>query len=125
MDKRMKNFLLVLAMALCAGCGSAPAPMAAPAAIKGKVELGGGKPASGLMLNLFPLEGQHPGVFEIAEDGTFKGEAITGKYMYFVTKGSAKNSEQTLKLVNAKFYDADASRTFVLKVGEDVKITLE
>jgi hypothetical protein len=122
---KMRNLLLILTVALVAGCAGAPAQMPAPTAIKGKVELSGGKPASGLVLNLIPLEGQHPGVFEVAEDGSFKGDAITGKYTYFVAKGSAKNSEQTLKLVNAKLYEADANRNIVVKAGEDIKITLE
>ncbi len=121
----MKNLFLILTLMLSVGCGTATTPMPAPTAIKGKVELTGGKPASGLLLNLYPLEGQHPGVFDVAEDGSFKGEAISGKYSYFVTKGSAKNSEQTLKLVNAKFYSADLARTFVIKAGEDIKLTLE
>ena len=121
----MKNLLIILTLVLSVGCGSATTPMPTPTAIKGKVELSGGKPASGLALNLYPLEGQHPGILNLAEDGTFSGEAISGKYSYFVTKGSAKNSEQTLKLVNPKFYEADLARTFVIKAGEDIKLTLE
>ena len=99
--------------------------MAAPTAIKGKLELNSGKPAGGLVLNLYPLEGQHPRVLEVEEDGTFKGEAISGKYTYFVSKGSAKNSEQTLKLVNPKLYEPDGTRTIVVKAGEDISIKLE
>lgn len=121
----MKNLVWILALVLSFGCGGVPAQMAAPTAIKGKLELSGGKPAGGLAFNLQPLEGQHPGVFQVAEDGTFSGEAISGKYTYFITKGTAKNSEQTLKLVNPKLYEPDGARTIVVKAGEDIKITLE
>ena len=120
----MRSFLLILTLALSVGCG-APTPMAAPTAIKGKLELSNGKPASGLVFNLYPLEGQHPRVYEVSEDGTFKGEAISGKYSYFVTKGSSKNSEQSYKLVNPRFYEADGTRAIVLKAGEDISIKLE
>ena len=116
---------MILILALSVGCGTSATPMAVPTAIKGKLELSSGKPAGGLVLNLYPLEGQHPRVLEIEEDGTFKGEAISGKYTYFVSKGSAKNSEQTLKLVNPKLYEADGTRTIVLKAGEDINIKLE
>jgi len=121
----MRSFLLILSLALSVGCGTSVTPMPGPTAIKGKLELSSGKPASGLVFNLYPLEGQHPGVFEVAEDGTFKGEAISGKYTYFVTKGSSKTSEQTLKAVNPKLYEADLARAIVVKAGEDINIKLE
>jgi len=121
----MRSFLLILILALSVGCGTGVNPMPGPTAIKGKLELSSGKPASGLIFNLYPLEGQHPGVYEVAEDGTFKGEAISGKYSYFVTKGSAKNSEQSLKLVNPKLREPDLTRTIVVKAGEDISIKLE
>jgi|GEM_PF-1898290 len=121
----MRSFLLILTLILSVGCGTSVTPMPAPTAIKGKLALSSGKPAGGLVLNLYPLEGQHPGVYDVAEDGSFKGEAISGKYTYFVTKGSSKNSEQTLKNVDPKFYAADGTRTIVVKAGEDISIKLE
>ena len=121
----MRSFLLILTLILSVGCGTSVTPMPAPTAIQGKLELSSGKPAGGLALNLYPLEGQHPGVYDVAEDGSFKGEAISGKYSYFVTKGSAKNSEQSLKLVNPKLREPDLTRTIVVKAGEDISIKLE
>jgi len=121
----MRSFLLILILALSVGCGTSVTPMAAPTAVKGKLELSSGKPAGGLVFNLYPLEGQHPRVFEVAEDGTFKGEAISGKYTYFVTKGSSKNSVQTMKLVSPKLYEPDGTRTIFVKAGEDINIKLE
>ena len=43
----MRSFLLILILALSVGCGTGVNPMPGPTAIKGKLELGSGKPASG------------------------------------------------------------------------------
>jgi hypothetical protein len=120
----MRNALLVLSLIMCVGCGSSGTPLPAPVTVNGKLEMGG-KPIGGLQLTLFPLEGQHPAYIPVAEDGTFKVEAISGKYAYYVEKSSAKNSEATLKKVNPKFHEADLNRSIVVSAGQDLKVVVE
>jgi len=121
----MRIVLFVLALLMCVGCGSSGTPQPAAVTINGKLEMSDGKPIGGLQLTLFPLEGQHPAYIPVADDGTFKVETITGKYSYFVGKSTAKNSEATLKKVNAKFYEADLNRTIFVQAGQELKVTVE
>ena len=121
----MRTLLLIVVLGLSFGCGSAGTPMAAMSAIQGKLETSGGKPVGGVLLTLHPLEGQHPAYLQVAEDGSFKGDAVTGKYTYFLGKSTAKNSEQNLKQVNAKYYEADLARTIVIRAGEEMRISLQ
>ncbi len=120
----MRIVLLVLSLVMCVGCGSSGTPLPAPVAVNGKLEMGG-KPIGGLQLNLFPMEGQQPAVIQVAEDGTFKVETISGKYSYYVAKSTAKNSETTLKKVDPKFHEADLTRSVVVQAGQELKVTLE
>jgi hypothetical protein len=120
----MRIALLILSVFMCVGCGSSGTPLPAPVSVNGKLELGG-KPIGGLQLILFPLEGQHPAYIPVAKDGTFKVEAISGKYSYYVEKSSAKNSEATLKKVDPKFQTADLTRSVVVQSGQELKVTLE
>lgn len=120
----MRNALLALSLLMCVGCGSSGTPQPAPVTVNGKLELGG-KPIGGLLLTLFPMEGQHPAYIPVGEDGTFKVETISGKYSYFVGKSTAKTSEATLKKVNAKYYEADLTRSVVVQSGQELKVTLE
>lgn len=121
----MRTLLLIFLLGLSFGCGSAGTPMAEMTAIKGKLANSGGKPIGGVLLTLHPLEGQHPTYLQVADDGTFKGDAVTGKYAYFVGKSTAKNSEKKLKQVDAKYYGADLARTVVVQAGQEMRISLQ
>lgn len=121
----MRNALLVLSLLMCVGCGSSGTPQPTPVTVNGKLEMSDGKPIGNLLLTLHPLEGQHPAYIPVGEDGTFKVETISGKYSYFVGKSPAKNSEATLKKVNAKFYEADLTRSIVVSAGQDLKVVIE
>ena len=121
----MRIALLVLSLVMCVGCGSSGTPLPAPVTVNGKLEMSDGKPIGGLQLTLFPLEGQHPAYIPVADDGTFKVETISGKYSYFVGKSTAKNSEANVKKVNAKFYEADLTRSIVVSAGQELKVVVE
>jgi hypothetical protein len=122
---RFLALLCLLALVMTSGCGVSAPPMSSTVPITGKLELAEGKPIGGLLLTLFPLEGQHPVYIEVADDGEFKSEAIAGKYAYFVAKSTAKNSEQNLKKVDAKLHEADSSRTVLVRAGQELKIVLQ
>ena len=121
----MKNLLLVLSLVVLAGCGSAGSPMPASSIVKGKLETSAGKPIGNVLLTLQPLGDGHPSPLQVSEDGTFQGEIVPGKYAYFVAKSSAKNSDQALKLVDAKYYEASMTRTVSVQAGKELRIAIE
>lgn len=121
----MRTALLVLLLLMCVGCGSSATPLPAPVTVNGKLEMSDGKPIGNLLLTLHPMEGQQQAFIPVGEDGTFKVEAISGKYSYYVGKSTAKNSEATLKKVNAKFLEADLNRSIVISAGQELKVVIE
>ena len=121
----MKTLLLLVMLVLSVGCGSAAIPMGAMTTVQGKLETTGGKPVGGVLLTLQPLGDGHPAPIEVADDGSFKTEAVPGKYAYFIGKSSAKNNEQSLKQVNAKYLKADMSRIVTVQSGKELRIALE
>ena len=121
----MRTLLLIALLGLSTGCGSAAIPMGAMTTVQGKLETSAGKPVGGVLLTLQPLGDGHPAPMEVAENGTFKGEAVPGKYAYYVGKSSAKNGEQSLKQVNDKYQKADMRRTVTVQAGQELRIALD
>ena len=121
----MKTLLIIVMLGLSIGCGSAAIPMGAMTTVQGKLETSAGKPIGGVLLTLQPLGDGHPAPMEVSENGTFKGEAVPGKYAYYVEKSSAKSSEQSLKQVNSKYQKADMGRTVTVQVGQELRIALD
>lgn len=121
----MRIALFLLSLVMCVGCGSSGTPLPTPVSVSGTLEMSDGKPIGGLQLTLFPMEGQHPAYINVADDGKFKVETISGKYSYFVGKSTAKNSEANLKKINPKFHEADLTRSVVVAEGQDLKVVVE
>jgi hypothetical protein len=121
----MKNILLVLFLVVMVGCGSSATPMPASSVVKGKLETSSGKPIGNVLLTLQPLGEGHPAPLQVSEDGTFQGEIVPGKYAYFVAKSSAKNSEQALKSIDAKYYEASMARTVSVQAGQELRIAMD
>ena len=121
----MRTLLLIVLLGFSVGCGSAAIPMGAMTTVHGKLETNSGNPVGGILLTLQPLGDGHPAPMEVAENGTFKGDAVPGKYAYYVGKSSAKNSEQSLKKVNDKYQQADMGRTVTVQAGQELRIALD
>ena len=121
----MRNLLLVLSLVVMVGCGSAGTPMPASSVVKGKLETSAGKPIGNVLLTLQPLGDGHPSPLQVSEDGSFQGEMVPGKYAYSIAKSSAKNSEQALKLVDAKYYEPTMNRTVNVQAGQELHIAID
>lgn len=121
----MRNLLLILSLVGFVGCSASGTPMPASSVVKGKLETKAGKPIGNVLLTLQPLGDGHPAPLQVAEDGTFSGEIVPGKYAYYVAKSSAKNAEQALKQVDAKYYESSMTRTVQVQAGKELRIALE
>ncbi len=118
------RFLVLALLTLFVGCGPAIREMAAPTATKGKVTLKG-QPFGDVAIAIQPLGDGHPKTIPVAADGTFQSELSPGKYVFSVVQSSSKTSEQALKKVDPKYYDASMDRSVVVSAGEDLIIALD
>lgn len=127
----MKQVILAVVLVLgVTGCGMDPGTVAGPVPVKGRVTLANGQPVRDVVLTLQPMEtGKQMAGLPVGPDGTFRGEAIAGKYTYFLSaqigKTPAERQKYTtaLNAVPAPFREPHAERT--IKVGSgDLEIKL-
>jgi hypothetical protein len=108
-----------------AGCSESVALRDQVGKVKGKITSGDGQAIKSVSLTFQPLDTGLPATFQVSESGDFEGEMHSGKYTYFVAKSSAKNSEASIKTVDAKFLEPHMERTIEIKPGTDVSIVLK
>jgi hypothetical protein len=106
------------------GCATKLETLDAPASFQGTLTKGG-KPVGDVVLKLQPTEAGYMTEMPVAADGKFKGEAIPGKYMYFVGKGTSKSSEQVVKSIDGKFSEPSTDRLVTVAPGQDLSVTLD
>ncbi len=123
----MKNILWLFALtcSLSIGCSSKPSLRNESEKVTGKLSQGDGKAVGNVGLTLQPLDNGFVTTFQVAEDGTFQGEAIPGKYAYFVGKSNAKNGDQALKKIDAQFLEARMNRTVDVEPGKTLSLVLQ
>jgi hypothetical protein len=128
-SSRLSSSLLVMGLAFCAGCSSEPGARPEPTDFTVKVT-SGGKPVSGVNLGLSPVGDALPAGVPL-KDGSGKGRAIPGDYMYFVSIGDAKGAEKVkeanaiLQTIPKKYHEGDPSRTVTVSNGANLEITLD
>ncbi len=118
-------WLLVLTMTTAMGCSSKPGLRTESEKVSGKLSQGNGKAVGNVGLTLQPLDNGFVTTFQVAEDGTFQGEAIPGKYAYFIGKSTAKNADQALKKIDSQYLDANMSRTVMVEPGKALSLVLQ
>lgn len=119
-----RNIVAFVALIVLVGCSGRVAEKQPPGRISGKI-VQQGKAVSDVVITFQPLEDGHLVGFPVADDGSFEGEVVPGKYAYFVGKSASKTSEQSLKKIHSKFLEANMDRTIVLARGQNVLISLE
>lgn len=123
----MKNilWLLFVALTVSSGCSTNPGLRPESEKVSGKLSLGDGKAIGNVGLVFQPMEDGFEATFQVAEDGSFQGEVIPGKYAYYVSKATSKNAEQALKKVDPKFREATMSRTVLVEPGKALSLVLQ
>lgn len=106
--------MLLTVIAFC-GCGPKVELNAEPVALSGKLTKGGA-PIGGVLLTLQPTEVGHPVPMTVGTDGSFSGQAVPGKYVYYV---SATEADATaIDKVDVKYRNADMSRFVTIKADQ-------
>jgi hypothetical protein len=108
----LRLVLIVTVLATLVGCGPKIQLNAEPVAFTGKLTKGGG-PIGGVTLTLQPVEVGHPVPMTVGPDGSFSGQAVPGKYVYFVSSNEADAA--AIDKVDAKYREADMGRAVVVK----------
>jgi len=121
----MKSFLCLILALTTFGCSTNPGLRTESEKVTGKLSQADGKPVGNVGLTLQPLDNGFVTTLQVAEDGSFQGEAIPGKYAYFIGKSTAKNADQALKKVDAQFLEASMNRTVVVETGKTLSLVLK
>ena len=121
----MRYLICLLMFSIVAGCSGNPGIRSESGKVAGKLASGDGKKIGNVGLTLQPLDNGFVTTLQVAEDGSFEGEMIPGKYAFFIGKSAAKNAEQSLKKVDPKFYEANLTRTVVVQPGQELRIELK
>lgn len=121
----MRSLVVLISLVVMAGCGGSVALRDEVGKVKGKISSSDGQAVVGVALTFQPLDAGLPATLQVSENGDFEGEMHSGKYTYFVAKSSAKNSEASIKKIDAKFLEPHMDRTIEVKPGTDISIVLK
>lgn len=118
----MKKFFPLVAVFLMVGCGKiTPAKNPDMVDVSGTVMMGG-KPLSGVILNLQPTGTGTQAAFAVS-DGKFKGSATPGKYTYYISEPGGK--ENILPSIPKKYHAGAMDRQVDVSSGSTLTITLD
>ncbi len=121
----MRSLFVLVALSVLAGCSSQVAVREESGKVTGKLSSKDGQPIKSVALTFQPLDSGLPATFQVSENGDFEGEMHSGKYTYYVGKSSSKNSDLTLKKIDAKFLDSSMDRTIVVTPGKELLVVLQ
>ena len=86
---------VLMSLVVVIGCSSGGAKLPESKPVQGTVSRADGSPVGNVLLMLQPTSIGHMTSFEVAADGSFSGEAITGPYAWFIAKSArADNAEK-------------------------------
>ncbi|VTS04003.1 unnamed protein product [Tuwongella immobilis] len=127
---RLTAVMLVLVGTLV-GCEGKPEMRSEPKPIQGKVSLASGKAPKGVTLSLQPMDNGVPVGMKVGADGSFSGQAIPGKYMFFFTvpedaKGADRSAAmEGIKLIPEAYRSPKEANVVDVKSGSDIAIEVK
>jgi hypothetical protein len=110
MTRRLFGVLAVAACLAAVGCDYNPGQVSDPVDIRGKVTMGG-QPVADVYLVLQPMEKGYQTNLKLGPDGSFTGQAVPGKYMYYFHPMDSKSPGEQSKLNAAYNRIPDAYRS--------------
>jgi hypothetical protein len=122
--KRIAILLTAASTLASVGCSRSTAPRSGPVPVAGKVTRAG-KPVADVVVTFQPMDVGHPGIFPVKADGTFQGDLIEGKYMYYVAKGATPSSPAVLAKIDAKFQEPNLERSIAIAPNQEIQIALD
>jgi len=100
-----------MSLVVVIGCSSGGAKLPESKPVQGTVSRADGSPVGNVLLMLQPTSIGHMTSFEVAADGSFSGEAITGPYAWFIAKSArADNAEKALAGVSEEYQRGSLDR---------------
>lgn len=124
-DHFMRNLFVLVVLSVLAGCSGQVAVREESGKVTGKLSSKDGQPIKSVSLTFQPLTSGLPATFQVSENGDFEGEMHSGKYTYYVGKSSSKNSDLSLKNIDAKFLDSSMDRTINVVHGKELLVVLQ
>ncbi len=125
MSLRITVFLLGF-LSILAGCGYNPGTRQEGAEFKGKLTDAAGRPVPNVSVILQPtFSGGLPSGGKVEKDGSFKGKAVPGDYIFSVAP-VAENAKAMafLKGINKKYLSPDEANKVSIAAGGTVEIKL-
>jgi len=129
----MTRVVLIVSAAIAiglSGCGRSAGQVSDPVKVTGQVIMANGQPVKDVVLTLQPVsKGQMAG-FILDAEGKFTGEAVPGKYAYYISPMEGKTeavrkTEAALKGIPENYRAASMDRTVeVTSSGTDLQIKL-
>lgn len=119
-------FLSIASLLVFTGCGYDPGVRKEGSEFKGKLTDATGKPISGVSVVLQPtVPGALPSGGKVEKDGSFKGKAVPGDYIFSIAPVSENaKSMAFLKGINKKYLSPDAANKVTITEGGTVDIKL-
>lgn len=116
----MRRIVQLAMLAGLAGCDSKAGQRPEPVAIAGTVTFLNGAAVRDVNLHLQPQDNGSPNTLRVGVDGSVKGEAIPGSYVFYFSPVEGK--EVAFKAIPAKYHEPSADHTVEVKPDLAVRI---
>jgi hypothetical protein len=121
----MRSIIAVIIVLSAMGCGaSQPGLKNTPVGVTGKVSQGG-QPVGNVAVSFHPTDHGYLTNLQVAPDGTFKGELISGTYAYSIAQSIVPDSAQAIGKIAPQYLEPNLQRTVKIEADQEVLIVLD